>query len=256
MAVPASGPVVVPAIQLKGVIALIDGFPALAGADLCVNTGEIVRISGRNGSGKTTLLRACAGLMRLRGERAVVLGHDLLASGAGGAYARRSVRSNVGLLGHIDALYGDLTVLDQLAYTARLARADSREPAAALARVGLPARLHHVPVRRLSTGQRRRLALAVMILVRPRLWLLDEPHAGVDEPGRAMIDELLHEATAAGATVLLVTHEQQTHSAGQPASQAADQPAAPKIREVCVAGGQVSELGRAAPHESAPHESP
>ncbi len=212
---------------MRGVIALIDGYPALSGADFQVNTGEIVWLSGRNGSGKTTLLRACAGLMRITGERASVLGYDLLAIGAAGAQARRGVRTNAGLLGHVDALYNDLTVADQLAYNARLVRVDNTEIEAALEKVGLEGRLRAVSVRRLSAGQRRRLALAMMILKRPRLWLLDEPHAGLDKPGRAMVDELLNQAATAGATVVIAAHEH------KPSSQQTEQ-----VRQIVLAGGQ------------------
>ena len=181
--------------------------------------------------------------MRLVGEQAIVLGNDLLAGGAAGAQARRQVRANVGLLGHVDALYGDLTVADQLAYSARLVRADSSEVTAAAERVGLPARLQAVPVRRLSTGQRRRLALAVMILKRPQLWLLDEPHAGLDEAGRALVDELLCEAASAGATVLFAAHEGAVGPAvaGPPATGPAvvgSAAAGPAIRRISLAGGQ------------------
>ncbi len=196
-------------------------------------------LAGRNGSGKTTLLRVCAGLMRISGERASVLGYDLLAVGAAGAQARRSVRANAGLLGHVDALYDDLTVADQLAYNAKLVRAGSTEIEAALERVGLEDRLRSVSVRRLSAGQRRRLALAVMILKRPRLWLLDEPHAGLDKAGRAMVDELLNQAASAGATVVIAAHEHsQKSDSARPTSQQSGQ-----VRQVVLAGGQTHPAG-------------
>lgn len=235
-------------IELRDIIVLIDGFPALAGADLVVGRGEIVRLSGRNGSGKTTLLRVCAGLMSLSGERAIVLGHDLLSVGATRTQAQRSVRANVGLLGHGEALYGDLTVSDQLAYRARLVRADATEITAATERVGLEARLGSVPVGRLSAGQRRRLSLAVMVLVRPRVWLLDEPHAGLDEAGRAMLDELLLDAAAAGATVVFAAHEpvlsRPTPLRDRPIRHVRDRP----IRHVIVSGGRTVQLeGEARP---------
>jgi ABC-type multidrug transport system ATPase subunit len=64
-----------------------------------------------------------------------------------------------------------------------------------------------VAVGRLSTGQRRRASLACLVARRPELWLLDEPHAGLDQEGRDVVDGLVRDATAAGATVVLSSHE-------------------------------------------------
>ena len=66
-----------PVVELDGAVAVLGGFPALAGATLTINEGEIVLLRGPNGAGKTTLLRVCAGLLPLARGRGVVLGHDL-----------------------------------------------------------------------------------------------------------------------------------------------------------------------------------
>ena len=92
-------------------------------------------------------------------------------------------------------------------FWARAARADLADADAAMARLGLDGRLRHVTVGRLSTGQRRRTSLACLIARRPELWLLDEPHAGLDQDGRDLVDQLVRDATAAGATVILSSHE-------------------------------------------------
>ena len=181
-------------------MALLDRFPALAGVDLSVQAGEMVCLRGPNGAGKTTLLRACAGLVPVQGARAEVLGFDLTAD-------RRAVRRHVGLLGHRAPLYGDLLVADQLRHSADMCRAAPGEAAAAAERFALHARLREVPIRRLSEGQQRRVALACLTIARPRLWLLDEPHAGLDESNRRALDELLREAVDAGATIMFATHE-------------------------------------------------
>ena len=68
-------------------------------------------------------------------------------------------------------------------------------------------RLHDLPVRSLSAGQRRRVSFASVLARRPELWLLDEPHAGLDAAGRDLVDGLVGEAAAAGATVLFASHE-------------------------------------------------
>jgi ABC-type multidrug transport system ATPase subunit len=78
---------------------------------------------------------------------------------------------------------------------------------AAMAQLGLDGRLRDVAVGRLSTGQRRRTSLACLLARRPELWLLDEPHAGLDKEGRDIVDALIREAAAAGATIILSSHE-------------------------------------------------
>jgi heme ABC exporter ATP-binding subunit CcmA len=191
---------VVPIVALRGVVALLGRFPALAGVDLDVGEGEIVLVQGPNGAGKSTLLRVCAGLLRLESGSAEVLGHDL-------AVDRAAVRRSVGLLGHDTALYDDLTVVENLRFWAQASRVDEAAVPGALDRLGVSERLHGVAVRHLSAGQRRRTALAAVVVRRPRLWLLDEPHAGLDQGGRDLIDHLIVDAAAAGATVMLASHE-------------------------------------------------
>lgn len=189
-----------PAVDLRGAVALVGRFPALAGADLTVERGEVVLLQGPNGAGKTTLLRTCAGLVPVVEGEARVLGHDL-------RHDRRSVRRRIGLLAHATGLYDDLTVEANVRFWAAAAGADDDQVAAALDRLGLAGRLRDVPVAKLSAGQRRRTSLAVLVSRRPELWLLDEPHAGLDAAGRDLVDGLIADAVAAGATVLLSSHE-------------------------------------------------
>ncbi|NDH87696.1 MAG: heme ABC exporter ATP-binding protein CcmA [Actinobacteria bacterium] len=187
-------------VSLQGVVALLGRFPALAGADLEVGESEIVLVQGPNGAGKSTLLRLCAGLLRIESGRAEVLGHDLVTD-------RAAVRRSVGLLGHDTALYDDLTVEENLRFWARASRIDDEAVPAALDRLGVADRLRDVAVRNLSAGQRRRTALAAVVVRRPRLWLLDEPHSGLDQGGRDLIDQVILDAASAGATVMLASHE-------------------------------------------------
>ena len=184
-----------PAVDLRAAVTLLGRFPALAGVDLRVDTGEVVLLRGPNGAGKTTLLRVCAGLVPLARGRAVVLGHDL-------AVDRPAVRREVGLLGHRNGLYLDLSVVENVRFWGATVGATAEEVDAALARLGLAGRLAELQVRRLSAGQQRRTALACLVARRARLWLLDEPHAGLDAAGR---DEL--DATLRTATVVVASHE-------------------------------------------------
>src|SRR5215213_3423615 len=187
-------------VRFRSAVSLLGRFPALAGVDLDVQAGEVVLLHGPNGAGKTTLLRACAGLVAISAGEAEVLGHDL-------RHDRRAVRRRIGLLGHATFLYDDLTVADNLRFSARAAGADLSSAAAAMTRLGLDGRLRDVPAGRLSAGQRRRVSLAAVVARRPELWLPDEPHAGLDAAGRNLLDELVREAAASGATVLLASHE-------------------------------------------------
>jgi heme ABC exporter ATP-binding subunit CcmA len=188
------------AIRLRSAVALLGGFPVLAGVDLDVAQGEIVLLQGPNGAGKTSLLRACAGLVPIVSGTVDVLGHDLVAD-------RRSVRRKIGLLGHTTSLYEDLTVEDNVRFFVRAAGGNLASVAPALQRLGLGGRHRRVPVGRLSAGQRRRTAVAVIVAREPALWLLDEPHAGLDAEHRDLLDALIREVTARGATVLLASHE-------------------------------------------------
>ena len=194
----------VPVVDLRGAVALLGNFPALAGVDLTVEPGEIVLVRGPNGAGKTTLLRLCAGLVPPEAGSVEVLGHDLV-------HERRSVRRRVALLGHAMGLYDDLTVVQNVHFWARAAGLSAEEATdrvgVAMVRLGVAERLFGQPVHTLSAGQRRRASLAALVVRRPELWLLDEPHAGLDQAGRDVVDVLIGDAVASGATVLVSSHE-------------------------------------------------
>lgn len=209
-----------PVVSFREAVCLLGRFPALAGVDLDVGAGEIVLLQGPNGAGKTTVLRACAGLVPVVDGSASVLGVDLRED-------PKPVRHRVGLLGHNSGLYDDLTVADNVSFWTRAGRAGASDARAAMARLGLDGRLADVPVARLSAGQRRRTSLAVMVARRPELWLLDEPHAALDQEGRDLVDGLMTEAVASGATVIFVSHE-------------LDRAAAVAHRAVAIAGGMTA----------------
>ncbi|HEX3621455.1 MAG TPA: heme ABC exporter ATP-binding protein CcmA [Acidimicrobiales bacterium] len=208
------------AVRLRSAVSLLGRFPALAGVDLDVAAGEVVLVRGPNGAGKSTLLRGCAGLVAFTSGEAEVLGHDLRKD-------RKAVRRRIGLLGHATFLYDDLTVADNLRFSARAAGASPASATEAMARLGLDGRLRDVTVVKLSAGQRRRVAVAAVVARRPDLWLLDEPHAGLDAAGRDLLDTLVGEAALRGATVLLASHE-------------LDRASAIATRTVVMAGGQVT----------------
>jgi heme ABC exporter ATP-binding subunit CcmA len=216
-----------PVVHLRAAVSLLGRFPALAGVDLDVQRGEVLLLRGPNGAGKTTLLRACAGLVAVVRGEAVVLGHDLRID-------RRAVRRRVGLLGHATGLYDDLTVADNVRFWGRAGGAGPADIDTAMAELGLDGRLASVAVAKLSAGQRRRVSLACLVTRRPELWLLDEPHAGLDAAGRDVVDHLVGAAARAGVTVLLASHE-------------LDRAERLAGRVVTLAGGVVTDDGGGAP---------
>lgn len=188
-----------PVVRLRSVVCLLGRFPALAGVDLDLAAGEVVLLSGGNGAGKTTLLRLVAGLLAVDRGEAEVLGVDLTRD-------RRAHRSRLALVGQEAAAYDDLTVRENVRFAARIAGRSDADADAAVDELGL-APLADVRHGRLSTGQRRRLGLAVGLVRRPELLLLDEPHAGLDAPGREFLDGVLAAAPRAGTAVLIASHE-------------------------------------------------
>lgn len=189
-----------PVVELLDVVATLGNFPALSGTTMRVAQGEIILLRGPNGAGKTTLLRLCAGLLPVVRGTARVLGYDV-------AVDRERLRPHVGLLGHQNGLYADLTVGENVRFWGSTVGASRSEVHAAMERMGVADRLESVPVRKLSAGQKRRTALAALVARRASLWLLDEPHAGLDQRARDELDQILIQASHAGATVLVASHE-------------------------------------------------
>lgn len=189
-----------PAIDFREVVAVLGSFPALAGVSVQVPRGSITLLRGPNGAGKTTLLRVCAGLVPVERGRAEVLGVDIVTN-------RHLVRSRVGVLGHANGLYDDLSARENVTFWGRTVGASDDEIEAALQRMAIGTRLAALPVSKMSAGQRRRTALAGLVARRAELWLLDEPHAGLDAAGRDELDGLLRAAAAAGATIVVASHE-------------------------------------------------
>ena len=189
-----------PVVELEEAVAVLGSFPALAGASIRIDEGDIVLLRGPNGAGKTTLLRVCAGLVPIVRGSGHVLGLDLTVD-------RDAIRRHVGVLGHQNGLYLDLTVGENIRFWGATVGAGSDETQAAMVRLGVGERLVDVPVRKLSAGQKRRTALACLVARRAQLWLLDEPHAGLDASARDELDHTLRQASASGATIVVASHE-------------------------------------------------
>lgn len=163
-------------------------FPVFAPVSLRLGRGELVCLQGRNGAGKTTLLRCLAGFID---------------------HAAGSLKSQPGLrtlyLGHRLPLKPELSCRESLRFQTRLfARPEPHQ--GWLEGFGL-AGYERSRVRHLSAGQRKRLALAMLVACDGSLWLLDEPYANLDASGQAMVDQLLADHLAGGGAALIAAHD-------------------------------------------------
>lgn len=162
--------------------------------------GQVLQIEGRNGCGKTTLLRTLCGLTRPAEGRVCWAGEDIRDNYA--AYAEELV-----YVGHSAGIKEELTALENLTFAAALGGGKGRiTPEQALQRIGLPFECEDIPCRKLSAGQRRRVALARLLLSSSRLWILDEPFTALDVTGRTLVETLLREHTARGGMAVVTSH--------------------------------------------------
>jgi ABC-type multidrug transport system ATPase subunit len=172
---------------------------ALAPLDLAIAPGERVALVGHNGSGKSTLLRLAGGLLQLTDGTIEIAGEPVGSSAA---------RAAVSFLPDEPVLYDDLSVREHMAYIAALHGVDA-EPGVfddLLGRIGLLPRADDLPAR-FSRGLRQKTSV-LLGLVRPfAVLLVDEPFVGLDPSGQRTLVELVEGAVAAGAAVLLATHQ-------------------------------------------------
>jgi heme exporter protein A len=193
----------VPALQLNGVAKIYGRTAALKAISLQVDQGETLALLGPNGSGKTTLLKIVAGAIAPSLGRGFIFGADMTAD-------RPRLRSEVGLLASETYLYDDLTALENLRFIVTMAgrRVNEEDLRHTLARVDLQDHASE-RVRGYSSGMKRRLALARLLLLRPRLLLLDEPYNSLDAEGAALVDDLVRNAACDGRSAILSTHDRE-----------------------------------------------
>ncbi len=161
--------------------------------------GEILQVEGANGSGKTSLLRMLCGLVQ-PDEGAI------LWDGADIQDARAEFLADVIYIGHAHGVKEELTARENLRFAQALGPAGHTSIETALDRVGLYG-YEDVPARALSAGQRRRVALARLLVRAARLWILDEPFTALDRAGRELVEALLAAHIEGGGLAVLTTHQ-------------------------------------------------
>ena len=181
--------------------------PIFGPLNFSLRPGEIVLIEGDNGSGKTTLLKVLSGLLEPTGGEVLLHGTPL-------TLARLS--HQVALLGHLLGLKLELTTLQNLRFAIGMGgRRAGITPQLALASVGLEG-YEDQPVRMLSAGQRKRVALARLLLVPAALWLLDEPYANLDREGIELVNRVLDTHARRGGAALITSHGAYAYTSGTP----------------------------------------
>ncbi|WP_266171591.1 cytochrome c biogenesis heme-transporting ATPase CcmA [Dyella subtropica] len=181
--------------------------PVFGPLDFRLREGEVALVEGDNGSGKTTLLRILAGLLHVdegellwRGER----------------WQRDAHLGDIVFLAHHLGLKADLSARENLAIAAGLYGArDNMAADGVWVDIGLSG-YEDEPVRRLSAGQKKRAALARLLLLPATLWLLDEPYANLDRVGIELVNRLLEQHAARGGGALVTSHGAVSFLGGEP----------------------------------------
>ncbi len=196
-----------PLLEARGLAFSRNEEPIFGPLDFALNPGEVVLMEGDNGAGKTTLLKVLSGLLApSEGE--------IRLNGAPLTLARLS--HQVALLGHLLGLKLELTPLENLRFAIGLGGLRAgMTPHHALQSVGLDG-YEDVPVRQLSAGQKKRVALARLLLVPAALWLLDEPYANLDREGIELVNRLLDLHARRGGAALITSHGAYAYTSGTP----------------------------------------
>ena len=168
--------------------------------NFALSAGELMLVQGPNGSGKTSLLRSIAGLMELE------TGY-ISWQGVPTAKDRQSYSAELVWMGHRVGFKGDLTLIENLRFEAGLHSASLAELDTVLDRLGL-SNLSDLPLRSLSAGQQRRVALARMLISDGRLWLMDEPFTNLDADGQSLVIELIAGHLAGNGLCVIAAHQE------------------------------------------------
>ena len=183
-------------LTLSGVAVRRGGRRLFEGLDQRLAAGEACALTGANGAGKTSLLRAIAGLVRLEAGEV----------GFGGQDAAEARGAGLHLVGHQDGLKPARTAAEELGFWSRWCGGTAASAAEAARTLGLEPLLE-LEVRRLSAGQRRRLALARLLAAPRPLWLLDEPLSPLDAAWRARFGAIMQAHLDGGGMIVAAVHD-------------------------------------------------
>ena len=170
------------------------------GLSMSLLAGEVLQIEGSNGSGKTSLLRVLCGLRQADEGRVLWQGEDIRRS-------REDYYASMVYIGHLTCLKADLTVLENLRVLldTRSQTVPLQDVEAVLEKVGL-AGFDDVPGKALSSGQKRRVLLAFLLLSKAQLWILDEPLTALDVQGVELVEAMIVEHRENNGSVIFTTH--------------------------------------------------
>jgi len=161
--------------------------PVFRPVDFQLDEGEVLLVTGANGCGKTTLIRLLAGILTAS-EGSI-----------------RTTAASTAYVGHLLGIKDDLTVVENVRFARDFSGSGKYTVAEAIDRLGLN-RVADQLARTLSAGQRKRCALARLLLSQADLWLLDEPYSNLDDQGVGLVDRLLQEHSGHGGACVLATH--------------------------------------------------
>ncbi len=190
-----------PILEVDGLACERGDHRLFSGLSFALSAGELMQVQGENGSGKTTLLRTLCGFVQPAQGRVSWGGQDI--NEWCDAY-----HAQMCYLGHLNAIKDELSALENLQMSAGLAgfKVSEQEAVSVLRRMGLR-RKEHLPVRVLSQGQRRRVALSRLLIGDAKLWILDEPLTALDVGAVGMMQELIGEHLSNGGMTIFTTHQ-------------------------------------------------
>lgn len=172
----------------------------LRGVSFALYSGELLQVVGPNGVGKTSLLRSVAGLLPVEAGEIFWQGQQLPA-------ANDDYHRELAYLAHVNGLKSDLTALENLRYGVALRRDVTTEELRDTLQLLRIESCSDLPVRALSAGQKRRVALARVMLTRAALWILDEPITNLDKAGIALIEARIADHMRQGGMILTAAHQ-------------------------------------------------
>lgn len=188
-------------LSVQGLCCIRGDLKLFSGLDFSLRTGDLLHLTGHNGSGKTTLLRTLCGLL-------IPEAGEIQWQGTSISHLREDYAKDLLYLGHLNGIKGDLTAVENLRMTSVLDGHVISEEAAwdALKEIGLSGH-EDLPAKVLSQGQKRRVALARLLINKSPLWMLDEPFTALDKAAVQMLERVISGHLQSGGMVILTTHQ-------------------------------------------------